>query len=274
MISISKNRKGKATSVRMPTVWASSLRCRLPRKRSCARSGSGIGKSRRSLTAGEVMAERPGISGFCWLHRWRRVFPGRLCEWVLGARRLAGGAAAGARSRSACGVPCLGCARVCLFCQSGRVATLSGTVPCQLPDGGEYERAAPLCEGARKPDTLRPDYAFVRPDAAGRRGRLRPDDRSPCAARGQSVVDGDFIPPCPCVAVGRRAARGERAHADGCRLPRPSTHTVPAFAGRSANGGDGEISRRAPLHHCVRFCFFVHAFSREGRPPTTVVNNG
>lgn len=53
-----------------------------------------------------------------------------------------------------------------------------------------------------------------------------------------------------------------------------STHTVPAFAGRSANGGDGEISRRAPLHHCVRFCFFVHAFSREGRPPTTVVNNG
>ena len=58
------------------------------------------------------------------------------------------------------------------------------------------------------------------------------------------------------------------------QAPRPSTHTVPAFAGRSANGGDGEISRRAPLHHCVRFCFFVHAFSREGRPPTTVVNNG
>ena len=94
LISISKNRKGKATSVRMPTVWASSLRCRLPRKRSCARSGSGIGKSWRSLTAREVMAERPGISGFCWLHRWRRVFPagcangcsgttagGRRCSW-------------------------------------------------------------------------------------------------------------------------------------------------------------------------------------------------
>ena len=56
--------------------------------------------------------------------------------------------------------------------------------------------------------------------------------------------------------------------------PALDAHTVPAFAGRSANGGDGEISRRAPLHHCVRFCFFVHAFSREGRPPTTVVNNG
>ena len=34
------------------------------------------------------MAERPGISGFCWLHRWRRVFPAGAVNGCR-ARRLA-----------------------------------------------------------------------------------------------------------------------------------------------------------------------------------------